>query len=119
MKSHSAEGGRLTAGVIVFAVGLVSALFIIGLVVFFFQGGLAQPFQVHGFMDVVRHVARGIAHGQSRGFIEAGLLVLLFAPFLRLIAGVVNSAQQRNWRFVALGIMVIALLLAGILLGTG
>lgn len=119
MKSGSSEGGRLTAGVIVFAVVLSSTLFVIGLAVFFFRGGTVQPLQVHGFTDVVGHAVRGMAHGQSRGFIEAGLLVLLFAPFLRLIAGVINSTQQRNWRFVTLGILVIALLLAGILLGTG
>ncbi|MGA7966358.1 MAG: DUF1634 domain-containing protein [Gammaproteobacteria bacterium] len=118
MKSDSAEGGRLTAGVIVVAVALSSALFVIGLALFLFRGGAAQPLQVHGIMDIVVHAARGIAQGQSRGFIEAGLLVLLLAPFLRLIASVINSARQHNWRFVVIGLFVMVLLLTGILLGT-
>lgn len=118
MRSHSAEGGRLTAGVIVFAIALASALFFIGLALFLFRGRLEQPLQVHGAMDIIVHAVRGIAQGQSRGFIEAGLLVLLLAPFLRLIASVINSARQHNWRFVVIGLFVMLLLLTGILLGT-
>ena len=119
MRPDSAESGRFTAGAIVFAVVLSSALFALGLAVFFFHGGATQPFRVRGFSDVVAHAVRGTAHGEARGFIEAGLLVLLFAPFPRLIAGVMDSAKHRNWRFVTIGICVMLLLLAGILLGIG
>ncbi len=119
MRPNPAESGRFTAGAIVFATVLSFALFIFGLAVFFFHGGAVQPFQVRGFSDVVAHAVRGTLHGEARGLIEAGLLVLLFAPVLRLVAGVIESAKRRNWRFVTIGTLVLLLLSAGILLGIG
>lgn len=118
MKSESSEGGRVTAWVISAAVVLASVLFALGLAVFILQGGAEEPFRVRGILDVAVHAVRGSAHLQPRGFIEAGLLVLLFAPLARLFAGVVGSARRRSWLYVAIGILVMALLLAGILLGT-
>jgi uncharacterized membrane protein len=117
MRPDSATSGRFTAGVIVFAIVLSSALFVLGLAVFFLQGGATRPFQVRGFADVVAYAVRGTVHGEARGLIEAGLLVLLFAPFPRLVASVMDSAKRRNWRFVTIGTLVMLLLLAGILLG--
>ena len=118
MNRESTEGGRFTAWVIVAAVILASVLFALGLVVFILEGGTEQPFQVRGIFDVATHAIRGSAQFQPRGFIEAGLLVLLFAPFLRLFAGVIHSTRRRDWLFAAIGVLVMVLLLAGILLGT-
>jgi len=118
MNRESAEGGRFTAWVIGAAVVLAAVLFALGLVVYILEGGAEQPFQVRGIFDVAVHAVRGSAHFRSWGFIEAGLLVLLFAPFLRLFAGVVASTRRRDWLFAAIGVLVMALLLAGILLGT-
>lgn len=119
MRPGAAEGGRLTAGIVAFAVAAVAALFIAGLVMFFVRGGPAQPFHVRGFLAVIDHAVYGIARAKPRGFIEIGLLVLLFAPFFRLLAGVIRSARQLDWRFVAIGLFVMALLATGIVLGTG
>lgn len=119
MRSGATEGGRLTAVVITVSIILASALFMSGLILFLARGGASQPFQVRSLAGLVENAIRGIAGLQPRGFIEAGLLVLLLAPFMRLIAGVIQSTRGRDWRFVIVGVVVAGLLLAGILLGTG
>jgi uncharacterized membrane protein len=119
MRSGATEGGRLTAVVITASIILASALFVAGLILFLARGGASQPFQVHSLADLVGNAISGIVRMQPRGFIEAGLLVLLLAPFLRLIAGVVQSTRGRDWRFVIVGVVVAGLLLTGIVLGTG
>jgi len=118
MKAGTAEGGRLTEFVILAAVMLASALFVLGLILFLVQGGRVHPLQGHTFWGLVGDAWRDALRLRPIGFIEAGLLVLLLAPLLRLIAGVVQSARGRDWRFVVVGIAVAVLLLAGIFLGT-
>lgn len=118
MRTDSAEGGRFAASVVVLAVVLASLLFALGVVLFFLHGGAEAPVRVQGIPELIVHAMRGSVSMQPRGFIEAGLLVLLLAPFLRLVAGMVSNARQRDWLFVGIGVVVAVLLLTGIFLGT-
>lgn len=119
MSGSARESGRLTASLITATVTLASLLFAIGLGIFLVRGGSARPFQVGGMAQLFSHALRGISTGQARGFIEAGLIVLLLGPLLRLGAAVLRSIYDRDWRFAAIGLAVAVLLLTGILLGTG
>lgn len=119
MKAGATERGRLTQSVIMAAIILASALFVFGLIVFLVRGGNVQPLQGNTFARLVQLAIDDIARMQPIGFIEAGLLVLLLAPLLRLIAGMVQSARGGDWRFVIVGIVVAVLVLTGIFLGTG
>lgn len=118
MKHSAAEGGSLTTWVIAAAIALASVLLAGGVVSFFIGGAAGAPVATHGFLHIVARAFYGVGHWQAAGLIDAGLLVLLFTPFARLIAGAVQSARGRDWRFVAIGIVVAALLLTGIVLGT-
>lgn len=119
MKAGATEGGRLTQAVILATVILAATLFVLGLILFLVQGGGVQPLRGHAFWGLVEGAWRDASRLRPIGFIEAGLLVLLLAPLLRLAAGVVQSARGRDWRFVIVGIAVAVLLLTGIVLGTG
>lgn len=118
MRTDSTEGGRFAAWVVMIAVALASLLFALGVVLFFVHGGAEAPVRVRGIPDLIVHAIRSSVSMRPRGFIEAGLLVLLLAPFLRLVAGMVNNARQRDWLFVGIGVVVAVLLLTGIFLGT-
>lgn len=119
MKHAGSEGGSLTAWVIAAAILLASLLLAAGIAAFFLGGSTSTtPLAAHGFLRVVGRAVHGVGHFEASGLIEAGLLVLLLAPFARLVAGAVQSARGGDWRFVAIGIAVAALLLTGILLGT-
>ena len=118
MKAGATERGRLTQAVIMATIILASALFALGLIMFLVQGGSVQPLQGKTFANLVQLAMHGVARMQPIGFIEAGLLVLLLAPLLRLVAGIVQSARVRDWRFVIVGIAVAILVLTGIVLGT-
>lgn len=109
----------MTRAVIMATIMLASALFVLGLILFVVRGGGVQSLKSDTLGRLVEHAIHEITSMQPGGFIEAGLLVLLVAPFLRLIAGVAQSARGRDWRFVIVGIVVAGLLLTGILLGTG
>jgi uncharacterized membrane protein len=118
MRQGPAESGTLAARVIAFVVALASLLLVLGLAIFFVHGAPARPLQTHGFLDVLERAAYGIAHLQARGLVEAGLVVVLLAPLSRLVVGAIQSSRHRDWRFVAIGLLVIALLAGGIVLGT-
>lgn len=115
------EHGRVrpAAALVTAAVYLAAALLTAGLGLYLVRGGAAQPFQVHSVLQLFTHAARSIAAGAPRGFIEAGLIVLLLGPFLRLAAAVLRCGRGPDWRYAAIGAVVAALMLAGIVLGTG
>lgn len=117
MRPESSEGGRFTAWVVACTVLLASVLLALGLAAYAMHGGAGQPLQVRGVRELIAHAVRGSLRFQARGLVEAGLLVLLFAPLLRLFAGVLGGVGVRNGFFVAIGMLVAALMLAGIFLG--
>lgn len=119
MKNDSTERGSLVAWVIAVAIALVSVLLALGLAGFFLHGSAGQPFRPQGFLAVLVHAGRGITHFDPRALIEAGLVALLLTPVSRLVAGAIQSARGRDWRFVIIGGIVVALLIGGITLGAG
>lgn len=118
MKHEAAEGGRLTAWVIAAAIAVASVLLFGGLISFVMGGAPSGPPATRNFIGVLTRAALGIRRFDARGLIEAGLLVLLLTPLARLVAGALQSARRGDWRFVAIGVIVACLLVAGILLGT-
>ena len=60
---------------------------------------------------------RLLAAGDPTGFLDLGLLVLLATPFARVVALAVDFARGRQWLFVGLAAVVIAILVLSGLLG--
>lgn len=119
MSRDSSESGTLTAAVIGAGVVITALLLTGGLAAFFIAGAHPGPAHGKGFLGVAAQAFDGIAHFTAPGLIEAGLLVLLLTPLARLVAGIVQSARGGDWRFVLVGALVVALLMTGIVLGTG
>ena len=119
MKGEGTEGGRLTAAVIMAAIVLAAALMAAGVILFLVRGGAGHPFHARSLGELLLNAAGGIFAGRPRSYVEAGLLVLLLAPLLRLAAGAIQSARRGDWRFVLTSVIVAGLLITGILLGTG
>jgi uncharacterized membrane protein len=59
----------------------------------------------------VKDVFEGIAAGRGRSLIQAGLLVLIATPVARVLFSLVAFARQRDWIYVAITLIVFAVLL--------
>ncbi|HEU5397707.1 MAG TPA: DUF1634 domain-containing protein [Gammaproteobacteria bacterium] len=111
---------RITLGILRVSIGLCLAMLLAGVVLFLVHGGAAQPANPGGslpyILDAVLHRG-GMLHAGA--FLVAGLLVLLFTPVARLIAGVYVSARARDGVYVLIGLVVLGLVLVGMILGGG
>jgi uncharacterized membrane protein len=74
----------------------------------------------HGEPAEYRHpvgIVRAMLHGQGRGVIAFGLLLLIATPIARVVFSAVAFARQRDWTYVALTMFVLAVLLWSLLSG--
>jgi uncharacterized membrane protein len=62
-------------------------------------------------------VVSGLARGSPRAVIVTGLMLLIALPIVRVAMTAVSFAQERDVLYVALSLVVLALLLSGLLLG--
>lgn len=95
-----AMGRLLQTGVII-----ASVLMLAGGVMFLMQHGSDVPQYKHF------HPSR------QRGLLEAGVLVMLATPILRVLFAAFAFAREHDWLYVGISLTVLALLVAGILLG--
>ena len=120
MNGLAEQRRRITLGILRVSIGLCLVLFIVGMTLFLVRGGAAQPANPGGslpdILDAVLHQG-GILHAGA--FLAAGLLVLLFTPVVRLIAGVYISARAGDGVYVLIGLVVLGLVLVGMMLGSG
>jgi uncharacterized membrane protein len=63
-------------------------------------------------------VARGAAAGRPFALIAVGLLLLIATPVVRVALSVAFFAAQRDWRYVAITLFVLAVL-AGSFVASG
>lgn len=97
---------------------LSAAIIVIGVVMFYVRYALlgARDNQFpHSFGAVIA----GIAHGDARSVIALGLLVLLVTPLLRVAVSILAFALERDWRYVLITSIVLAVLLISFFLGRG
>lgn len=51
--------------------------------------------------------------------LNAGLIILMATPVVRLVWALLEEVRAREWRFVALGVVVLALLCVSLLISRG
>jgi uncharacterized membrane protein len=97
--------------------GVVIAALLVGLGALFYlrrYGGQAPVYgRFHAEPEDLRHVRgiiRAAADGRSPGFIQLGLLVLIATPVARVAASLAAFALQRDWMYVIITAIVLALL---------
>jgi uncharacterized membrane protein len=62
-------------------------------------------------------VAGGLAQGRSGAVMLLGLMLLIALPIVRVALTAAAFSLERDWFYVALSLLVLALLLSGLLLG--
>ena len=101
----------LRAGVII-AAAVVAA----GGIVYLSQyGGLKPHYRVFrgepGALRSVKGILKGVFERDSRSFIQLGLLLLIATHVTRVVFSVFAFAAQRDWTYVLITLIVLAILL--------
>jgi uncharacterized membrane protein len=101
----------LRAGVI------VSALLTLGGLVAGLRGRISlHQVRHHALALSVPTIVRQAVHGQGFALMEAGLLVLVITPVLRVAVSLVLFGRHRDWPFMALTAAVLALVVGSLFL---
>jgi uncharacterized membrane protein len=104
-------GNLLRAGVI-----LAAAVVLAGGVLYVAKYGHQQPQYgvFHGEPSDLRHLSQIIDAAismRSRGLIQLGLLILIATPVARVAFSVIAFAAERDWLYVVVTLIVLAVLL--------
>ena len=67
----------------------------------------------------VRAIASQAIHGNATAILTLGILILMLTPILRVIVLSVGWLLEKEWRFAAIALCVLALLATSMVLGTG
>ncbi len=100
----------------VLIIGLVisTSLMVIGIVLdLFLQREIPQT------VPDVGAVLQRVLSARPSGFLALGLLVLIATPILRVIGSIGAFVYEREWRYAAITIFVLAVMMISILLGHG
>ena len=104
-------GHRIVQWVLRGGLAIASALLVTGLVLAFATG--QRTAEAVSLRDLLA------GHTLPDQLIAIGLVILAGTPLLRVLALVAIWAHERDRRFVALGLVVVAILVAAIASGTG
>lgn len=115
-----AQRQLITVWILRISIGLSAACIAAGLAVFLVKGADYQPHTPSGpITSILAYVWQEALGAHASAFLDAGVLVMLFTPLARLASGVVANARARDWLYVGIGAVVIALVLTGLFTGQG
>ena len=120
MSTRLEEQRRLiTLWILRLSIGLAVFSILVGLTLFLARGAVYFPRTPSGRIDqILVYIWTEALALRPSAFMDAGMLVILFTPLARLASGVVANARARDWLYVAIGAIVIALVMTGLLTGT-
>lgn len=105
----------LRGGVLISAITITA-----GVLLFYIRSAqTAQGLLDHPFPHTLAAVLSGLALGDPIAIIALGLLLLLATPVVRVAVSIFAFALERDWRYVAITALVLAILIASFLLGKG
>ena len=100
------------------SIGLAVSSILVGLMLFLARGAVYFPRTPSGRIDqTLSYIWQESRAGRPSAFLDAGILVILFTPLAWLASGVVANARVRDWLYVAIGVIVIALVITGLFTG--
>jgi uncharacterized membrane protein len=116
--NHIVRERRLINVWIVRASVTLCVIFIVLGLALFFAHGSRMPAMPSGSVPHILHdILLSGSHWQASAFLDAGLLVILLTPMVRLLAGVYVSLRMRDWLYASIGLIVVALVIIGLVAG--
>ena len=107
---------RIIATLLRAGVLLAAAMIVAGGAVYLWRHGREHPglatfHDVPGQLKHPASIARGALEGGGRPLIQLGLLLLIATPVARVAFSVFAFVQQRDWTYVGITLIVLAVLL--------
>ena len=113
-----AQRRLVTVTILRTSIGLAVFSILVGLTLFLARGALYFPTTPAGRIDqILAYAWHEALAPRPTAFFEFGILVMLFTPLARLLSGVVANVRARDWLYVGIGSVVIALVLVGLFTG--
>lgn len=105
----------------VLQVGVIvsSAVIIIGLLLFLIQPGALNTQPLQDFPHTLDQFSTALLNFQPLAIIMLGLGILIATPILRVAFSILAFYLERDYRYVIITCIVLALLIVGMLLGKG
>jgi uncharacterized membrane protein len=83
------------------------------------------PFGLHGgpvaahenLLRIFADVARGVAAGNPLAIVQAGIILLIATPWVRVTLSIWLYIRQRDARYAAICVILLATMMAGLILG--
>jgi len=115
--AHHATISDVSAWVLRFGVVSSSLIMLTGLIVSFTHGTVSlDRIKSDGFDYYPSTIWNLIHHGHGKGFIEAGIYLLVFTPILRVAASMLLFAfQERDRLYTIITLIVLIFTLTGLL----
>jgi uncharacterized membrane protein len=67
------------------------------------------------YLRTIGGIVAAAFHGDARGIIQLGLLILISTPIARVVFSAVGFAWERDYRYVVITLIVLAVLLYSLL----
>lgn len=99
------------------SVTLCFASMLIGLILFFVHGSRLPASPAGSLGHIVHGILERGRIGHVSAFLDAGLVILLVTPIVRLLAGIYVSLRMRDWLYAIIGVVVLALVVTGLVAG--
>jgi uncharacterized membrane protein len=99
---------------------LSAAIICIGLAMLVAEGTIAHTMRIDAAVAYPRDLGAlfsGLLALDPASVIALGLVVLIATPFIRVAVSIMAFALERDWRYVAITAIVLAILFSGIILG--
>jgi uncharacterized membrane protein len=118
MKEIVRERRLLNVWILRISIVLCALLIVIGLTIFLMHGSVRINSTPGGSLSEMIHASiRGSIGLHASAFLDAAIIVLLLTPMARLVAGIYVSARVRDWLYVSIGVLVLALVIIGVIAG--
>jgi uncharacterized membrane protein len=113
-----AQRRRVTLWILRASIGLAAFSILIGLTLFLARGAVYFPRTPSGsVVSILAYAWHEALALRPSAFFDFGIVVILLTPLARLLSGVVANARVRDWTFVLIGLVVVALVSAGLFAG--
>jgi uncharacterized membrane protein len=112
MEARRADIDRVVHHTLVAGVVLGLALLVVGLVLTVVGRGDLTALSLK-----VPAAVRAAARLRAPGFYSLGLFALILTPFIRVVGSIVAFAAARDWRFVAVTVAVLVVMMVSIAVG--
>jgi uncharacterized membrane protein len=98
---------------------LSAAIVLIGMLLLLLHPGDLPETSLQVFPHTLDQVWTGLLALQPQAVIAAGLLLLIATPVMTVTAAAVTFALERDWRYVVIALLVLAILITSFFIGKG